>query len=106
MDWFRRAAPASTKALLVRTALQVAVFWGIFLFVLPPMIARFEGAPAIAPATYVRPLAVVVFVVASALGLTSAFTMVTRGLGTPLPLYGPRHLVVTGPYGVVRNPMA
>ena len=106
MDWFRRAAPASTRALLARTALQIIVFWGIFLFVVPPMIARLEGAPAMARATYARPLAMVVFAVASALGLTSAFTMVTRGLGTPLPLDGPRHLVVTGPYGVVRNPMA
>jgi hypothetical protein len=92
MDWFRRAAPASTRALLARTALQIVVFWGIFLFVVPPMIARLEGAPAVATGTYARPLAVVVFAVASTLGLTSAFTMVTRGLGTPLPLDGPRLL--------------
>lgn len=40
------------------------------------------------------------------LGLTSAYFMVRDGAGTPLPLDQTNHLVVSGPYRYVRNPMA
>lgn len=108
MPWFRRAQPAATSALLLRTLVQLALFWGLFLFVLPPIIARVEASlgatwPAVSRA---RVLAPWLFLVASGLGLWSAWTMVTVGRGTPLPLEGPRELVVRGPYAAVRNPMA
>ena len=107
MRWFRHAAPTTASALLARTAVQVVIFWGIFLFVLPPMIARLDrGAAEVLRVPHTRPLAAVLFVIASALGLASAVTMVARGRGTPLPIDGPRHLVVSGPYAWVRNPMA
>jgi protein-S-isoprenylcysteine O-methyltransferase Ste14 len=39
-------------------------------------------------------------------GLTQAFVRFARdGLGTPSPTNPTEHLVVTGPYGYVRNPM-
>jgi protein-S-isoprenylcysteine O-methyltransferase Ste14 len=108
VDWFRRAAPASTGALLARTFIQIVIFWGVFLFIAPPLIAR--GAVALgAPALHLpgaRPVALVLFLVASMLGLASAWTMVTLGRGTPLPLDGPRLLVTRGPYHWLRNPMA
>lgn len=107
MLWFRHAAPASASALLARTAGQIVLFWGLFLFGLPPFIARFDRGVADAiqiPRTPVA--AALLFVIASALGIASALTMVTRGRGTPLPIDGPRHLVVSGPYARVRNPMA
>ena len=107
MLWFRRAGPASSSALLARTAVQVVTFWGLFLFVLPPLIARLDRDVADAiHVPHTRPAAVVLFVIASSLGIASALTMVTRGRGTPLPIDGPRHLVVSGPYAWVRNPMA
>ena len=107
MPWFRHAAPATARALLARTAIQVVIFWGLFLFVFPPFIARFERTFTTAAfVPYQRKVAAVLFVIASSLGIASALTMVTRGRGTPLPLDGPRDLVVSGPYAWVRNPMA
>jgi protein-S-isoprenylcysteine O-methyltransferase Ste14 len=108
MPWFRRAKTERVSALLARTLAQIVVFWGLFLFVLPPLIARLEHVLGVAtPAlTHARAIAVVIFVLGSSLGLASAWTMVTVGRGTPLPLDGPRLLVVVGPYGWFRNPMA
>ena len=107
MPWFRQAAPTTASALLTRTALQLVAFWGLFLFVLPPLIARLDrGVIDAERIPYRRPAAAALFVLASSLGVASALTMVMRGRGTPLPLDGPRHLVVTGPYARVRNPMA
>lgn len=107
MPWFRRAQPAATSALLLRTFVQLTVFWGVFLFIVPPAIARVERSFALDFALPTqRAVAVGVFLVASALGVGSAWTMVTVGRGTPLPLDGPRELVARGPYAVVRNPMA
>ena len=107
MPWFRHAAPTTASALLARTAVQVVIFWGVFLFVLPPLIARLDRPVADAwQVPHMRPLAAALFAVASTLGLASAVTMVSRGRGTPLPIDGPRHLVVSGPYAWVRNPMA
>jgi protein-S-isoprenylcysteine O-methyltransferase Ste14 len=107
MHWFRQASPATARALLARTAVQVIVFWGLFLFVLPPLIARLDrGVADTVEIPYRRAAAAIVFLMASTLGVASALTMVTRGRGTPLPVDGPRHLVVSGPYARVRNPMA
>jgi protein-S-isoprenylcysteine O-methyltransferase Ste14 len=107
MPWFRRAQPAATSALLLRTLVQLTVFWGVFLFIVPPVLARLERslAPGVAFSSQ-GAVAAAIFLVASALGLGSAWTMVTVGRGTPLPLDGPRELVARGPYAVVRNPMA
>lgn len=49
---------------------------------------------------------VALLVLASALGLWSAWSIATRGDGTPLPSAMPNRLVVAGPYRLVRNPMA
>lgn len=108
MQWSRRAAPAAASWNLAKTAMQVVVFWGLFLFVLPPIVAdlgaTFGHPPR--PTAFLRSIGVVLFAVASTLGLLSAFTMAVRGSGTPLPLDAPRTLVLTGPYAWVRNPMA
>ncbi|WP_022892425.1 methyltransferase family protein [Agromyces subbeticus] len=90
------------------TALQILAFWGLFLGVFPLVVTFFERRwelsvpfPSIAV-----PVGVVVFVLASALGLWSAAAMSTRGNGTPLPAAMPNRLVIAGPYRFVRNPMA
>lgn len=55
---------------------------------------------------YQASLTLAVFVRASSLGLRSAWTMATRGAGTPLPTATASKLVVTAPCRYVRNPMA
>jgi protein-S-isoprenylcysteine O-methyltransferase Ste14 len=108
MQYFRRARPASTRWNLAKTAAQIVLFWGVFLFLLPPWVVVASsrlGVPTF-PSDSFRVLAVVLFAGASALGLVSGFTMAVHGQGTPLPFDGPRRLVVSGPYTLVRNPMA
>jgi len=108
MPPFRRARPAPTSWLLAKTYLQMLVFWGLFLAVFPPVLARFGDRIGMTRMLfpYARPTAVVIFVMASALGVLSAYTMARFGRGTPLPLDAPRELVAVGPYARIRNPMA
>jgi protein-S-isoprenylcysteine O-methyltransferase Ste14 len=49
-------------------------------------------------------LAVVSFLLATALGLTAGYHLIMRGKGTPFPLDPTRELVTSGPYRWVRNP--
>ena len=100
-----RARPAVH---LMLTALEIVIFWGLFLGVIPFVLSGLElrwglGIPF--PAA-TRPVGVVVLVFASALGLWSAAVMSRIGGGTPLPAAMPNRLVIAGPYRVVRNPMA
>ena len=108
MYWFRRARPGPPSWNLAKTITQIVVFWGVFLFIIPPSLvalAARAGIPA-TPFLAGRVLAVFLFASASALGLWSALTIAMEGEGTPLPLDSPRRLVSTGPYAWVRNPMA
>lgn len=108
MHWFRRARPGPISWNLAKTIAQIVVFWGVFLFIIPPALVALAASVGI-PATFSnagRVLAVPLFACASALGLWSALTIAIEGEGTPLPLDSPRRLVSTGPYAWVRNPMA
>lgn len=105
---FREARQAATGAHLGRTIAQMLVFWGFFLVVLPLLIAwaedRWRLRLDLPP--WVHLSGVVLLVAASALGVWSAVSMATRGDGTPLPSATATRLVVSGPYRIVRNPMA
>jgi len=106
---FRAAEDRSRPgAYAATTGGQIVVFWGLFLVVLPVVIAFLEERWGVGFefAAFVAPAGVVMLVLASALGLSSAFVMSTRGHGTPLPSAMPNRLVVAGPYRWVRNPMA
>jgi protein-S-isoprenylcysteine O-methyltransferase Ste14 len=108
MKGFRVARVASTGRHLATTLAQIVVFWGTFLFVLPALVAHASATFAIealhAPAP--RTCGGVLFVLASTIGLWSAYTMSVHGRGTPLPLATAREFVVVGPYRWLRNPMA
>jgi protein-S-isoprenylcysteine O-methyltransferase Ste14 len=104
--------PATTRSAtgshVASTLVQLVIFWGFFLAVLPLMLSRLEqrwGLALSLPAD-VATAGSVVFLLASALGLWSAVAMSMRGGGTPLPSAMPNQLVVAGPYRFVRNPMA
>jgi protein-S-isoprenylcysteine O-methyltransferase Ste14 len=105
---FRPATATTTRAHITRSAVQIVVFWGLFLGVIPAIIVFFEQRwnLHLEFPTAVRWGGGILFVAAGALGLWSAYTMSTRGEGTPLPSAMARRLVVTGPYLFVRNPMA
>ncbi|MCC4909200.1 isoprenylcysteine carboxylmethyltransferase family protein [Microbacterium sp. cx-59] len=101
-----RAAPVSRH--VAATGLQILVFWGLTLGVLPAIIRWFEVRWQVdvpVPAVVVIAGAGI-FVAASALGIWSAVVMSTLGRGTPLPAAMASDLVVRGPYRFVRNPMA
>ena len=91
-----------------RTAIQIVVFWGLFLAVIPLVIVLVEhrwGLSIGMPAA-IRVAGAAILVAASALGIWSAAVMSSLGDGTPLPSDTARRLVIAGPYRYVRNPMA
>ena len=102
----RQSQSSSSAVNLVKTLIQVVVFWGFFLWLLPLLILRagdlvglpnFEGVPL---------LGWTLFAVLSVIGLSSGVIFALWGKGTPLPLDTATQLVVRGPYRFVRNPMA
>lgn len=105
---FRTSATLGTGRILARTGLQTAFFWGMFLVVLPLVIAFLESRwmLSIEVPLAVHVVGVALLAAATALGVWSALSMSVEGEGTPLPSQMARRLVVAGPYRHVRNPMA
>ena len=100
---FRVAVPASFARNYTKTLIQTAVMWGVFLILLPSIVAAVEGDRGF---PVHRPSAAALFVLFGALGLWGGFVMARVGEGTPLPLDTAPNLVIAGPYRWVRNPMA
>lgn len=100
----------SSGAVVLRTLGQIVVFWSFFLGFIPAALLLAQEVWGLSSwptgLGVVRALAAAVFAGGSLLGLASAWHLATRGRGTPLPLDPTRHLVTTGPYAWVRNPMA
>lgn len=106
----RPAGEGSAARHLFRTLVQIVVFWGLFLGIFPWAIAVLEARwnlrwpPLVGSGFSIAGW--IIFVTMGAIGLWSSVEMVLRGRGTPLPSEAARRLVTTGPYSVVRNPMA
>lgn len=105
---FREAAETSTNWILVKTLTQIIVIWSVILVVFPYLITIVEDKLGIIRLQFPfqRPLAAMVFVAISSLGVWGSIVMSRIGKGTPLPLDHAKHLVIRGPYAFVRNPMA
>ncbi|MGQ0542687.1 MAG: methyltransferase family protein [Blastocatellia bacterium] len=105
---FRQAVETSTKWILIKTFTQIILVWTIILAVFPFLITIIEDRLGITRLQFIfqKPLAAVLFVAISLLGIISAYIMSSIGKGTPLPLDHATVLVIRGPYSFVRNPMA
>ena len=105
---FRRAAETSTNWILVKTFTQIVVVWSIILLVFPYLITIVEDKLGVTRLSFPfqKPLSALIFVGLSSIGVYSSYVMSRIGKGTPLPLDHAKNLVIRGPYGWVRNPMA
>ena len=89
----------------IKTVLYSAIFWIVFLFVIPLQLKKVD--PQLATGFVAEEyIGSVLFLFASAINVWAGYTMSQLGKGTPLPLDCPNRLVVQGPYRYVRNPMA
>lgn len=105
---FRVAKEAGHGWNLLKTLAHTAFFWTVFLYLIPQALKRLEihlGIPGFVFAEQ-QLAGLVLFLLASFLGLWSGVTMAVIGQGTPLPLDTARRLVIAGPYAFLRNPMA
>ena len=105
---FRISSNTATWLTLLKTGLQIILAWGLALFILPYFILQLEEIPISNPLEHpIRLISgSVFFLVFSILGLWSAYTMGVKGKGTPLPMDAAQELVLSGPYSIIRNPMA
>jgi protein-S-isoprenylcysteine O-methyltransferase Ste14 len=105
---FRGARPAPVSWNISKTLLQIVLFWGVLLWLFPLLIVRVVAEYRISGLQFEAwPVAGSILLgLASAVGFWSGLTMARLGQGTPLPLDHANLLVVHGPYGFIRNPMA
>lgn len=104
---FRRSSADSPLHYVIATLVQMALFWFGFLLVMPLAIKFVETRLGWPPMAFVgqHPIALILLLLFSALGLKCGMTMAVRGAGTPLPFAAPNRLVVAGLYAYLRNPM-
>ena len=105
---FRSSHTRVRSQLLIRTTIQIMVFWGVFLIVIPAIINAFEERWDL---SVKFPILVIVagfalLAFGTVLGVWSARAIANFGSGTPLPSAMAHHFVQRGPYAFVRNPMA
>ena len=78
---------------------------GFVAVVVPYWISRWNAGPAFEGSSAIRVLGGLLIILGAPLLLDSFARFALQGLGTPAPVFPTRHLVVTGFYRYVRNPM-
>jgi protein-S-isoprenylcysteine O-methyltransferase Ste14 len=103
-----RATRLKSSSAIFWTLLQVVIFWGTFLIILPKGLNEVEQKLIWQNLSFVGqgPISISLIGLASCLGLASGMAMARQGQGTPLPTASAPELVCTGPYRWIRNPMA
>ena len=103
--FIRPSATQSTALLWAKSLLNAALFFLVFMVVLPWAASRL--LPVLLPVPPIAQTwvagALVVMGVASWLVCLDSFSR--RGQGTPFPADAPRQLVTSGPFAMVRNPI-
>ncbi len=97
---------SSLRRNILKTSVQVICIWSLTLVIIPCVLLDAFDNLAMPKLSIWQFVGFSTFCCASLLGLTSSFFLVRDGAGTPLPLDQTNHLVMSGPYHFVRNPMA
>ena len=94
---------------------RISAILGSFLFLLiapgfvagvvPYWIGRWQSGPRFVGSSAIRALGLLLIVFGAPPVLDSFTRFALQGLGTPAPIFPTKHLVVTGFYRYVRNPM-
>jgi len=99
---------AGDRRLMARATLQVFLFAGVMLFVMPAMLLQQTGGswrPLLALPPLLRQLALQAAIIAAVIGLSAVQELAERGGGTPFPFDPPKRLVRSGLYAYLSNPM-
>ena len=103
----RSSASKSFYINFFKTVIQILSFWTLFLGIIPYLILYVSTSEiGLSENSLVLISGFFLFLVFSLLGLSSAYSMVQKGNGTPLPIDATNSLVTSGPYAYLRNPMA
>jgi protein-S-isoprenylcysteine O-methyltransferase Ste14 len=90
---------------IIGSAIFLVIAPGTITVYLPWAITRWRFAPALLGIFAFRMLGALMIVAGLPVLLDSFARFAIQGLGTPAPIAPPQHLVVTGLYRYVRNPM-
>jgi protein-S-isoprenylcysteine O-methyltransferase Ste14 len=87
------------------SALFLVIVPGTIALYIPWLMSRWHVAPALLGFTPFRLIGIALIIAGLPVLLDSFARFALQGLGTPAPIAPPQHLVVTGSYRYVRNPM-
>ena len=101
----RASTTRSTAALWAKSLLNAVLFFTIFMLALPWLAHQLLPVALPVPGGVRTWLGGALAVVGIAAWIACLDAFSRHGRGTPLPVDAPRHLVTTGLFGVVRNPI-
>jgi protein-S-isoprenylcysteine O-methyltransferase Ste14 len=101
----RPSTTRSTTALWAKSLLNAVLFFAIFMLALPWLAHQLLPIPLPIPQSLRIWLAGALAVVGVAAWIACLDSFSRHGRGTPLPADAPRHLVTTGLFGRLRNPI-
>jgi protein-S-isoprenylcysteine O-methyltransferase Ste14 len=92
-------------AAILGSAVFLVIAPGSIALLFPYWIDRWQIAPPLLGLVALRVIGVLLICAGLPLLLDSFARFAIQGFGTPAPIAPPRHLVISGLYGYVRNPM-